>query len=152
MARIFTGPVELSEYPTNRGAIWVGSLLKFYFQVKKTPEIIENPTTPVTYIFPTIRIGTKYVETWMEWQQHEVRINDYLVGTIRNLPEMPSKNTFIFKFQPKILKVHEAESLEKVPQDKINFLTIEMGTGGLGLNDSFTLEYIELENVETNFT
>ncbi|MDJ0715337.1 MAG: hypothetical protein QNJ54_14110 [Prochloraceae cyanobacterium] len=155
MAIIFQGCVELSENSTNQQATWIGTLLKFPFQVKKMPKIIENPQSPNTYIFPTIKIKTQQVETWLEWQQHEVRINDFLIGTIRNLPQIFSKNNlnnFVFQFQPKILKIDSSDNLEDISQYKVNYLTIELGTGGFGLNDSFIVQQIEIENVETNFT
>ena len=152
MTIIFQGSVELSENPSHSEATWIGTILKFPFQVKKMPKIIENPNAPGTYIFPTIQIDTKEVETWLEWQQHEVRINDYLIGTIRNLPKVFTVNHFIFKFQPKILKIDSSDNLEDLRQDRVNFLTIELGTGGFGLNDSFIIEQIEIENVETNLT
>ena len=155
MTIIFTGCVELSEKPTNKQATWIGTILKFPFQVKKMPKIIENPQSPNSYIFPTIKIKTQQVETWLEWQQHEVRINDFLIGTIRNLPQIFSQNNlnnFIFQFQPKILKVDSSENLEDISQYRVNYLTIELGTGGFGFNDTFIIKQIEIENVETNLS
>ncbi len=171
MTKLFVGPVELSENPnhrkdTNENEIkWVGTTLRFLFQVKECHAVHQvykgNPCRD-EYIYPQVIIKTRYVKTWEDWQQHEVRLNGCLIGTISNhsstqnhplhptQPEDPENRTFIFKVQPKIIKVSGAIETHLVPQDKVNVLSIEMGTGGFGLNDSFVLDSIELENILTN--
>ena len=171
MSRVFIGPVELSENPNNRQGAhendvrWVGTTLRFLFQVKECHEIhkvYKGSKKPDDYTYPQVVIGTRYVKTWEDWQQHEVKINGLLIGTICNhpsvkehpinpvKPEPPEAKEFVFKLQPKILKVSDAVELHLVPQDKVNILSIDMGTGGFGFNDSFIIDYIDLENVITN--
>ena len=171
MSKLFVGPVELSENPNHRKDAdgneikWVGTTLRFLFQVKECHEIHQvhkGSTSGDEYIYPLVIIRTRYVKTWEDWQQHEVRLNDCLIGTICNhsssnnhpinptKPEPPEAKEFIFKVQPKIVKVSEAMEPHLVPQDRVNVLSINMGTGGFGLNDSFVIDYIELRNVITN--
>ena len=171
MSKFFIGPVELSENPNHRKDCdgkeikWVGTSLKFLFQVKEYHEIHKlhkGTSNQDDYIYPLVIIRTKYVKTWEDWQQHEVRINGFLIGTISNYsssenhpinpvnPEAPETKEFIFKLQPKILKVSDAAETHLVPQDKVNVLSIEMGTGSFGLNDSFVIDDIELRNFITN--
>lgn len=77
MTRIFTGPVELSEISTpSHDPLFVGTTIRFDFQVT---DITADPSSGT---FPTIKIGTLRVQTLQEWQQHEVRLNNYLIGTI----------------------------------------------------------------------
>lgn len=171
MSRLFQGPVELSENPNHRKdsegneVRWVGTTLRFLFQVKECHEIHKvhkGTSNGDEYIYPLVVIRTRYVKTWEDWQQHEVKINDFLIGTIYNHsssekhpinpvePELPEEKDFIFKLQPKILKVSDAVEPHLVPQDKVNVLSIDMGTGGFGFNDSFVIDYIDIENFITN--
>ncbi len=172
MSRLFIGPVELSENPNHRKfpdregeVIWVGTTLRFLFQVKECHEIhkvYKSTSNPDNYIYPSVVIGTRYVKTWNSWQQHEVKINGFLIGTIGNNPsiekhpinpeepEPPDVKQFIFTLQPKILKVCDASELQLVPQDKVNVLSVDMGTGGFGWNDSFIVDYIDFKNMVTN--
>ncbi|MDJ0775911.1 MAG: hypothetical protein QNJ49_21225 [Mastigocoleus sp. MO_167.B18] len=171
MGKLFVGPVELSENPNHRRdsngkeVLWVGTTLKFLFQVKEYHEIHKvnkGTNNSDDYIYPLVIIGTRYVKTWEDWQQHEVKINDFLIGTICNYsssekhptnslePEPPEAKQFIFKLQPKILRVSDAMEPHLVPQDKVNILSIDMGTGGFGFNDSFIIDYINTKNFTTN--
>ena len=171
MSKLFVGPVELSENPNHRKdndgneIRWVGSTLRFLFQVKECHEIhkvYKGNKNPDNYTYPQVVIETRYVKTWEDWQQHEVKINGFLIGTISNYPsidnhpinavnsEPPEARRFVFKLQPKILKISDAQEPHLVPQDKVNVLSIDIGTGGFGFNDSFVIDYINLENVITN--
>jgi hypothetical protein len=145
MARIFTGPVEISEIPTSgHKPLFVGTTLRFEFQVTKVT------ADPNAGKFPTVKIGTLRVQTFQEWQQHEVRINGYLVGTIDKSSAGPQE--FVFPFQPRVLKVDtDGHQPFELPLELVNTLTLQLGEGGYGLNDSFDVEYIDFEGFVTNF-
>lgn len=145
MARIFSGPVEISEIPTpSHQPLFIGTTLCFEFQVT---EVTADPNAGD---FPTIKIGTLRVQTFQEWQQHEVRMNNYLIGTIDKPSAGPQ--VFEFPFQPRVLKVDEDHHQpHELPLELVNNLVIKLGEGGFGLNDSFDIQYIDFEGFVTNF-
>ncbi|MGH9906011.1 MAG: hypothetical protein ACRD8U_10585 [Pyrinomonadaceae bacterium] len=145
MTRIFRGPVELSETPTpNHEPLFIGATLRFEFQVT---EVTADPNQGN---FPTVKIGTLRVQTFQEWQQHEVRMNGYLIGTIDKSSAGPQE--FRFAFQLRVLKVDESNHQpHELPLDLVNTLVIQLGEGGFGLNDSFDIEYVDFEGFTTNF-
>lgn len=144
MKRIFTGPVELSEIPTpNHDPLFVGTTLRFDFQVT---DITADPNSGT---FPTIKIRTLRVQTFQEWQQHEVHLNKYLIGTIDKPSAGPQD--FVFPFQPRVLKEDDQNRPPfQLPLELVNTLVIQLGSGGFGLNDSFDIEYIDFEGFVTN--
>lgn len=148
--RFFSGPVELSEFPTSGSkAPFIGTRLRLVFQVTK------DLSAPDNGVFPEIRVTASRVTTYQEWQQHTVRLNGQLIGTIDRPPDAqaatPGSHVFSFPFDPRLLRVdpktppHEPW---KLPLSFVNTLDIELGAAGFGLNDSFELEYIDFENLE----
>jgi len=140
MPKLFTGPVELSEAATGEeDALFVGTTLRFIFRVSK------DLSNPMENIFPEVKIEVARVGTWHQWQQHEVYLNSYLIGTV-NLKE-DSPTVLTFPFQPKLLKIDTKENYQ-VEQKNVNELIVKLGSGGFGLNDSFNVNWIELTNIE----
>ena len=140
MARLFTGPVELSEYTTpDHNIQFVGTTLRFNFRIS------EDQSNPNESIFPEVNIQVSRVGTWHLWQQHEVWLNDHLIGTI-NLRD-DRHTVFVFPFQPKLIKIDPSD-IWKVAQENVNVLEVKLGTGGFGLNDSFDVNWIEINNLK----
>ena len=144
MPRIFTGPVELSEVPTaSHKPQFIGTTLRLEFQVTK---IAADPNQGT---FPKFIVGTKRVQTYQEWQQHAVWLNGHLIGTIDKY--CSDSDRFEFAFQPRVLKEDLKPHVpHEMPLALVNELVIQLGTGGFGLNDSFDIEYIDVENFTTN--
>lgn len=144
MARIFTGPVEISEIPTpNHDPLFVGNMLRFDFQCTK---ITADPNSGN---FPIVKIGTGRVQTFQEWQQHEVQLNSFLIGTIDRVGAGPHE--FEFPFQPRVLRLDRDQRRPfELPLELINTLSIMIGKGGFGLNDSFDVEYIDFVGFVTS--
>jgi len=141
MPRLFTGPVELSESETQgHSPQFIGTTLRLRFQISK------DKSDPSNNVFPEVSIEVSRVGSWHAWQQHEVWFNSHLIGTI-NLQNSATQ-VLSFPVQPKIINVDASANLWDVPQDKINELTINLGSGGFGLNDSFDINFIEISNVD----
>ena len=141
MPRIFNGPVELSEIAATpkHTSLYVGTMLRFVFRVSKID------ADPMNNSFPTIRIEAARIGTWHEWQQHEVWLNNYLVGTLDMQKAEPT--LFIFPIQPKLLRIDKSSDIWKVRQENVNELIIKLGSGGFGLNDSFDVNWIEIDKI-----
>jgi len=140
MPNLFTGPIELSEYATaTHPAQFAGTQLRLVFRVS-----IDN-SDPTQNLFPEIEVEVSRVGAWHPWQQHEVWLNGYLIGTV-NL-KSGAATTLIFPFQPKIMRVDPTPNIWEVAQENVNELVIKLGSGGFGLNDSFDLNRIEINNV-----
>ncbi|PQO40750.1 hypothetical protein C5Y96_01235 [Blastopirellula marina] len=143
MARVFTGPVELSEIPTpSHTPLFIGTQIRLTFQCREITADVNSGS------FPAIKIGTQRVQTFQEWQQHEVLLNGFLVGTIDKASSGPQE--FVFPFQPRVLKVDATAQPHELPLDAVNVLTVQIGSGGFGLNDSFDVEYIDFEGFNTS--
>ncbi len=123
---------------------FVGTTLQFRFQcVKCTAKPDKN-------LFPAVRIVTRRVQTLAEWQQHEVRLNGVLVGTIDRKAQVGEEYEFVFSFQPQVLRVAPGNYWE-LPPDKVNHLSITLGLGGFGLEDSFDVMRVQVTEVEAHY-
>jgi len=149
MAKLFAGLVELSETPTpGSEALFVGTTLCFRFQARKcTADVSEGR-------FPAINVRASGVDTLQDWQQHEVRLNGVLVGTIekRDSSSPDEAVLFSFPFQPRVLRLDEREDYYNMPLDRVNELTVTLCAGGFGLEDSFTVSEIEITETVLHFS
>lgn len=141
MPRLFTGPIELSESATSgHPSPYAGTQLRLVFRVSK------DNSDPGQNVFPEIEIEVSRAGAWHLWQQHEVWLNGHLIGTINLQDGAPA--VLIFPFQPKIMKVDDTPNNWEVAQENINELVVKLGSGGYGLNDSFDLKRIEVNNID----
>ena len=145
MPRVFSGPVEISEKPTaGLGKTFIGTSLRLTFQCTAVTADVNKAE------FPTLRFQTARVQTFQEWQQHEVRVNGVLVGTIDKQQEDPAGGfLFEFPFQQRVLKVDTTPNPWECPLASVNVLEVALGSGGFGLEDSFDIDWIEAQGFTT---